>query len=181
MYHHNILTIFSHHTPCHHCSHYTCYRTELVPNPINPYEPHLLTQEKILPLGDHLYKIFSPNFDGQTPYPNSTLCKYSFPECPAGYIQQIVWSDHDFQLEPPLPFCLDFVQLFLSSFDLETSGASLDLISLPEQILCGAQGIFHVELNTNMAVHVRAVGTVCRCWSIYFLHCCSLLISQIQL
>lgn len=143
------------------CSHYVCFEAELEQNPSNPNEitcsPHKIAEEPIVPHGNLLYKIFSPDFNYQGSYPNNTLCKYSFPECPQGYVQEIIWSDGDFKLEQPYvntPYCLDYVQMFLLSFDLERGGATLDFFSTPDQILCGSQGIFHLEINTNVAIRV---------------------------
>ena len=118
------------------------------PRPIGP----------ILPLGVEFFKILSPDLV-EGVYPNNQLCRYSFPECPVGHVQQLFWSNDDFLLQEPFEgttYCLDFVQLFLFSLNLPRGGASLDMLSLPEQVLCGSQGIFHVKINTKDAVQVRA-------------------------
>ena len=101
--------------------------------------------------------IFSPDYEEDGTYPNSRLCKYSFPECPRGNMQQIFWSSGNFQLQDPYPgtpYCLDYVRFFLSPYDLVMGGATLDSYSLPDQILCGNQGFFHLEINNNKAIKV---------------------------
>lgn len=152
-------------------SRFVCFNTDLEQSPEEPFDisctPIAGPEGDIEPLGMELYKILSPDFVEEE-YPNNHLCRYSFPECPEGYVQQLFWSEDDFQLQDSFEgttYCLDYVQLFLSSFDLPRGGARLDTISSPDQVLCGSQGIFHVEINTNEAIPVRhSLGGVGRGW-----------------
>lgn len=136
-----------------------CFEADLEQSPVEPFDisctPVPGPGGDIEPAEDtFLYKIFSPDFVEET-YPNNHLCRYSFPECPEDYVQLLFWSDNDFQLQDSFEgttICLDFVQLFLpSNFDLTRAGATLDPRSL---VLCGTQGVFHLEINTNQFIRV---------------------------
>lgn len=111
---------------------------------------------EIEPMGDNLSMIFSPGF-GKEEYPNRQLCRYSMPECPEGYGQMIMWNENDFRLQSASSFipeyCLDFLQLILPESlnidaQLDPSGSS------SSHILCGQQGAFDVQINTNKEIKV---------------------------